>query len=67
MHLPEPARPHDLRQGASIVAIGLVRHGLHGGVRAAIRHIAFSFGTYLQRQDDICSPMSSLIDDYRPL
>lgn len=33
VNLPEPACPHDLSQGAGVVAIGLVRHGLHGGVR----------------------------------
>ncbi len=33
VNLSEPACPHDLSQSAGIVAIGLVRHGLHGGVR----------------------------------
>src|SRR4051812_3783845 len=35
MHLPEPARPHDLSQRPGIVAIGLVGHRLHGRVRLA--------------------------------
>jgi len=33
MHLPEPARAHDLRQGTGIVPVGLVRHRLHCCIR----------------------------------
>ena len=32
VNLPEPPRAHDLRQGAGVVAIGLVGHRLHRGV-----------------------------------
>jgi hypothetical protein len=35
MHLPIPARAHDLRKRAGIVAIGLVRHRLHGRIGLA--------------------------------
>ncbi|MCY1229521.1 hypothetical protein D9M72_418850 [compost metagenome] len=34
MHLPIPARAHDLRQCAGVVAIGLVGHRLHRGIRS---------------------------------
>jgi hypothetical protein len=29
MHLPEPARAHDLREGTRVITIGLVWHRLH--------------------------------------